>query len=399
MIGRPRIAILGAGIMGCSLALFLARKGAQVSLFDETPEPFAGASRWNEGKIHLGYLYAGDPSLDTARKLIGAGLRFRGIVEELLDSDISAAVSPQDEIYLTHRSSVVDPDSMSAYFDAVSNLVRGHGDADRYFSDLTFASPVRMTAGDLRNVTSSENIVAGFRVPECSVQTSWIADRYVAAVEAEPSIELVLNTKINSVASKADKWAVLANPPIRDLFDVIVNCLWHGTDSVSRASGLGHPHSQTSYRYRVSVFLRAEQACTLPNAVIAVGPFGDIKNYNGRDLYLSWYQEGLIEDRVGCPVTVDLDALAKARIATNTFNRLREYFPGIAAVVRQPSSFTVGGGWVVAHGAGSLSDPSSPLHRRDRFGISRFGSYYSVDTGKYSTAPWLANQLAGQIMG
>jgi hypothetical protein len=54
--------------------------------------------------------------------------------------------------------------------------------------------------------------------------------------------------------------------------------------------GLGHPHSQTSYRYRVSVFLRAEQACTLPNAVIAVGPFGDIKNYNGRDLYLSWYQ-------------------------------------------------------------------------------------------------------------
>ena len=30
--------------------------------------------------------------------------------------------------------------------------------------------------------------------------------------------------------------------------------------------------------------------------MIATGPFGDIKNYNGRDLYVSWYPAGLAID-------------------------------------------------------------------------------------------------------
>jgi hypothetical protein len=54
---------------------------------------------------------------------------------------------------------------------------------------------------------------------------------------------------------------------------------------------------------------------------------------------------------------------------------------------------------VFARGRGSIGDPRSPLHRRDRFGVERAGSYFSVDTGKYSTAPWLAEQLAREIMG
>jgi len=55
---RPTVAILGAGIMGSSTALFLARRGAAVTLFDAAPAPFSCASRWNEGKIHLGFLYS-----------------------------------------------------------------------------------------------------------------------------------------------------------------------------------------------------------------------------------------------------------------------------------------------------------------------------------------------------
>src|ERR1700712_3486427 len=168
MAAGRRVGVLGGGIMGCSLALFLARNGAHVSLFDEASEPFTGASRWNEGKIHLGYLYAGDPSLDTARKLIEGGLLFRDLVQELLEEDISPAVSPRDDIYLAHRSSIVDADSMSGYFKAVSGLIRSHPRADRYFSDLTNAGSIALRAPELRELTRSEAIVAGFRVPERS---------------------------------------------------------------------------------------------------------------------------------------------------------------------------------------------------------------------------------------
>jgi hypothetical protein len=57
------------------------------------------------------------------------------------------------------------------------------------------------------------------------------------------------------------------------------------------------------------------------------------------------------------------------------------------------------GGWVFAHGKGSLADPAATLHRRDRFGIRRSGTYFSIDTGKYSTAPWLAREVAALING
>jgi hypothetical protein len=98
---------------GCSLALFLARKGARVTLVDQAAEPFAGASRWNEGKIHLGYLYAADPSLATARKMLPGGLAFRSLVEELVGCSIASAISSDDDVYLTHRESIIDPKAMA----------------------------------------------------------------------------------------------------------------------------------------------------------------------------------------------------------------------------------------------------------------------------------------------
>jgi hypothetical protein len=54
---------------------------------------------------------------------------------------------------------------------------------------------------------------------------------------------------------------------------------------------------------------------------------------------------------------------------------------------------------VFAVGSGPLSDAKSTLHRRDQFGVLRRGTYFSVDTGKYSAAPWLAARIADEIAG
>jgi hypothetical protein len=58
----------------------------------------------------------------------------------------------------------------------------------------------------------------------------------------------------------------------------------------------------------------------------------------------------------------------------------------------------VHGGWVYALGQGSLSDPASTLHRRDRFNMTVDGGYISVDTAKYSLAPWLAHRVAKLVV-
>src|SRR4051812_26127754 len=134
-----RVAILGAGITGCSLALLLARCGVRVTLVDRASAPFGGASRWNEGKIHLGFLYAGDPSLATARKLLPGGLAFRSIVEDLIGRSIELAISTVDDLFLTHRDSVADIEATTAYYRAVDDLIREHAAGRAYLADLTDA--------------------------------------------------------------------------------------------------------------------------------------------------------------------------------------------------------------------------------------------------------------------
>ena len=100
---KGEVAILGAGILGSSLALYLAKNNISVKVFDREARPFSRASRWNEGKIHLGYLYGADPSLSTAKKLIPAGLSFPGLVKDILGFDIpQEIVTQKDDYYLMH---------------------------------------------------------------------------------------------------------------------------------------------------------------------------------------------------------------------------------------------------------------------------------------------------------
>jgi glycine/D-amino acid oxidase-like deaminating enzyme len=394
-----RVGILGAGIMGCSLALLLARGGARVTLIDAAPGPFAQASRWNEGKIHLGFLYAGDPSLSTARKLLPGGLAFRSIVEMLVGRPIDDAISPTGDVFLTHRNSVVSAEAMGAYFNRVARMVREHPEAHRYLADLEDVQVEALTPAQLANFTPSAQIVAGFHVPERSVQTRMLADWFVEAVAAEPSIAGLFNCRVAGVVQSGERWRVRATPDIAESFDLIVNALWEGRTAVDRSAGIVDAETR-SYRYRVALFARAAKPCSMPSTVIAIGPFGDIKNYNGRDLYLSWYPAGLVADLADIDglAMPARDAAADRAVIARTVAALAQFFPEVPAAL-DGADIRVRGGWVVAAGGGSLADAGSALHRRDRFGVSRSGTYISVDTGKYASAPWLARRIASEILG
>src|SRR5262249_31158387 len=63
---RAGVLILGAGLLGSGVALELARQGHEVTLLDQDARAMNRASLRNEGKIHLGLIYANDASLATA---------------------------------------------------------------------------------------------------------------------------------------------------------------------------------------------------------------------------------------------------------------------------------------------------------------------------------------------
>ena len=402
MTGKRRIAILGAGIMGCSVALNFARRGAQVMLFDAGSAPFCAASRWNEGKIHLGYLYSGDPSLQTALHILPGSLMFRPLVEELIGTSILPAASSDDDYYLCHRDSVVPPEQMLDYLRRVSDAVRVHPDAGRYVHDASSAAAHRLSAHELANLTSSPEIVAGFRVPERSVQTNWIADRFVEALAAEPDIALCLGQRVVAARPDSDqpdgRWSVDTADGHFPSFDLVVNALWEGRMAVDQSAGMA-PAGVWSNRYRQSIFLKTREALDLPCALIATGPFGDIKNYDGRNFYLSWYPDGLLVDDalVQPPDPTTLHRPDPQVLHDAVLDKLQQSLPWVARIRSAEESFVVNGGWVFAAGRGQLSDARSSLHQRHTYGVIRRGNYISIDTGKYATAPLTARELARLI--
>lgn len=400
----PRVAILGSGIMGSSTALLLARRGASVTIFDALRQPFNRASRWNEGKIHLGFLYSADQSLQTAKRILPGGLAFKPLVEQLIGCSLSQVTTQVDDIYLCHRNSVVESDMMHGYFDQVATMVSEHPDSDQYFVDVSNCRIERLSAYELKLVSDTPNIVAGFRIPERSVATTWVADRFIEALSAEKQIEQALDRRINGVhptnsAHLDGSWIVDTSAGSQGPFDFVVNSLWEGRLAVDITAGLT-PIGDWSHRYRLSLFVRTTKVVDVPNATIATGPFGDIKNYSGRDFYLSWYPTGLICDGSAIlpPELPLFDDAARQEMSRSILERLERLLPSVRRVKERAERTTLAGGWVFAVGKGLLSTPDSALHRRSGFGIRRMGSYISVDTGKYSMAPWLARQISSAIM-
>lgn len=398
-----RIAVLGAGIMGSATAILLARRGHRVVLFDSAAAPLSGASRWNEGKIHLGFMYCADPSLDTARKVIPGGLTFRPLVEQLLGCSIAPVSTPEHDLFLCHRDSVVSPESMQAYLQQVMQLVGQHPNSGSYLADIVGQSVQRLSARQLAHVSGSPDIVAGFRVPERSVSTNWIADKFVDAIAAEPCIETRMDATITAVRPAAagghdGPWHVESSGGATGPFDWVINALWQGRIAIDLTVGI-KPLTNWSNRYRLALFIRTACPLDVPSALVATGPFGDVKNYGGRDFYVSWYPLGLMIDSpaVSPPPPPRLEKDAADRLARAVLERLECYLPASRRISENLETVRLEGGWVHAAGSGLLSDPASALHRRSSFGVIRAGTYVSVDTGKYSTAPWLAHQVADMI--
>lgn len=393
------VAVLGAGIMGSSAALHLARLGRDVVLFDEATEAFTGASRWNEGKIHLGFLYAADPTLATARAVLPGGLEFRDQVTRLTGIDVEAATATADDHYLVHRDSVVGAEATGAYFDAVAGLVASTPGADRYLVDVSSCAVERLDPRALAEVADPGVVVAGFRVPERSVDTRQVADGFVAALAAEDRIDAAFGTRVEGVEQAGDAWFVRTAAGRSGPYAAVVNALWHGRPAVDRTVG-HHPDVDPQHRYRVSLFVQTDRPVAGPCTVLSVGPFGDVKNYDGRNFYLSWYPLGLLAGADGDepPVVPPLDDHGRAELAAGVFDALASALPFVRDVQAAAETVRVEGGWVYSQGRGRLDDPAATVHRRHRLGISEVGTYFSVDTGKYSVAPTLGQTVAEAVV-
>ena len=123
MTVAPNVAVLGAGMQGTAVALELARRGCRVDLFDRGERPITRAGSQNEGKLHLGFLYAKDPSLRTVDRLAAGALRFLPLIRRWAGAETARIRYSTPYIYAVPADSMLAPEAIHQHFSRVERRV------------------------------------------------------------------------------------------------------------------------------------------------------------------------------------------------------------------------------------------------------------------------------------
>lgn len=113
------VGVLGGGLQGCCTALALAERKVRVTLFDKNDALLSRAAAANEGKIHLGYMYAGDPTLSTAKTMMAGALSFAPFLERYLGRPAGSFSVSVPATYIVHRDSQQNAEDCCAYLRTV----------------------------------------------------------------------------------------------------------------------------------------------------------------------------------------------------------------------------------------------------------------------------------------
>ncbi len=402
-----KVAVLGGGLQGCTTALALADRGVEVVLFDRNEALLSRTAVANEGKIHLGYMYAADPTLATAKTMMAGALAFAPFFERHLGIAVDAHATSMPAAYVVHRDSQHDVDEASAYLAKVNGLIReaAEGRRDDYFGlDLT---PLRRWSCSERDASfDAGTAVAVFETPEVAINPVALAGAVRERIAGHPVIEVRLGATIRSACMDGDRATVEwdgRDGPSREGFDHAVNALWDGRLALDEKLGL-RPSRPWIHRLKYGVSFTLPDGVERPqSATFISGPFGEVVSYPDRLTYLTWYPSclrGYSSDLVPPDWQTHPDEPLHGEIVRDTFAALSAIVPSLRTI--DPETLPdarVKGGVIVAWGNTDIYDPDSELHQRYQIGVTSNGRYHSIDPGKLTMAPYFAEACASRICG
>lgn len=400
------VVILGAGIQGCCIALELAERGIRVDLVDREAIPLTQASFWNEGKIHLGLIYAADRAERTAATMLMGALHFADHLARWgirVDDCLS-----QPFTYLVHRTSQLSVDQVAAHFAEVDRLylqLRQH--TGRTY--LGTSPQALFRPPDARLIArhyDGRHILGAFETAELSVDPQIVAARIRQKITDHHLIRFLGGSSVAAVRRESRGFSIecasRAGAISLRRYAKVVNALWDGRLRVDEGLGIV-AERDLLLRYKLAIHLHLDRpAPSSPRSTtIMLGPFGDVVQFAPDRFYLSWYPACRVFTSKGGSDVPDWKNLVtpgmKAIAAEETIARLSEIIPAVRGMGPVRDISVVNGGAVVSWGQTDVDDPDSEVHQRYAIGVTSHDDYHSVDTGKYAMAPYFAMQTADRI--
>lgn len=401
------VVVLGAGLTGAGVALELARRGVEVLLVERDERPLNRASLRNEGKIHLGLIYANDGSLQTATTQLRGALQFHRLLTRWLGEGAERIARSTPFHYLVAKTSVLSPDELEAHYKRLGDAYAAMCDEDPscdYLGERPAWLARRLSRPAWHPAYAPARCSAVFETAERAIDPTHLAREIQRAITAEPRITLWTGHEVTSLRDEGDAmhvtgrcgdsaWSVRAK--------TVVNALWENRLCFDAQMGLP---MQADWLHRMKYRVISETPAPLrgaPSATIVIGRFGDIVVRPDDTIYLSWYPASLRGWAHGVnppetwngPCRGEVEDAVRAEIGEQIIAGLAAWFPA----VRDCVPLVVDAGVIVAVGRTDVDDRASGLHDRSRVGVTSRGGYHSIEPGKLTTAPLFAREAAGRV--
>jgi hypothetical protein len=401
----PTVAVIGGGLQGAGLAIELSMRGFRIELFEKRDECLSQASLNNEGKVHLGFVYAGDRSLETARLLSRGGFRFAPVLQRWLESSINLRVSLPFH-YVVHRESQIASDELEAIYLKIGAINREHSaiEGNHYLGREVFRPMQRLDRAEAQALVDPSLISDVFKSPELAVDPIPLTTALRRRLADDPAITVHTKTAVTAVERLTDRVKImtgLGSAGNWHAFDQVINTTWEDLVFLDNTAGIA---AQGKWCFRVKYFLRGRlfgPAALCPSATIVLGPFGDVVQFTDGEFVLSWYPVG--RRQWSDALRLDIEAMSltsdeKEQVGKGILEGLARIFPeSLGRCDLATAQLDLKGGIILALGSTDIDQKDSQLHKRSQIGPRSFGRYHTVDTGKWTMAPLFAEILSARI--
>jgi hypothetical protein len=362
------------------------------------------ASFRNEGKIHMGFVYANDPTFKTSALMMRASLSFARLLDEWTGMDIDwRTLTSHPFMYVIARSSLLEPARLMHSYERLQQEYRTvlKQEGGSYLGQRPTSIWAPLPVDHLQAWIDEKFSVHGVQTVEASLELEGFRQVMRAALARSNAIELCYGCSIESVARTAQGFCVDGSRADGRTWesqgDIVVNCLWDGRLKVDEQMGI-RPQRKWVYRlkYRLLGTLPSKLE-SLPSLTVVLGPYGDVVRYPHAKTYISWYPACMRGWTSDLSVPKEWEPLCAGQIEEAKASRIaRDALAGFEQVVTGIARTTidvVDAGVIFSWGKTDIDDPVSELHERHHIGVHHYDGYFSIDTGKFTCAPLFAQEF------